>query len=106
MTSQPWEVGKAALQEPETQDRVTDSVNDSETVEPSRVVTIIQVALRNIVDAKVESRINVHINVSIADDIAGTSMNVNRQATDSVPFEKKSTLNGFIDISISRMIKS
>lgn len=94
-----------AIEEAGPQHQAADSRNQSETIGPSRVMNADQVALRDLVNAKVECRTAGHLHDSTSTAVEESFIDAIRRATGSAALKKKSNLIGLIGGSISRMME-
>lgn len=94
---------KAAHENRQQLKEVTNSVNQSEVVEPGCLMNIDQATFCDVVSAEVEIEVADRLNGSSTTAGKDTIMNVFRLVTDYVPAHKKLTLNGPNDVSVSQI---
>lgn len=99
-------VWEAALEELEPQQQVADFMNRPGGVKLDRFINVNEASLRDIVNSEVERQVGDHLNDSIPIVVEETFTDAIHQATDSVASQEKSNLNGFIEVSLCRVIES
>lgn len=97
---------KAAFKVPESQHQAAGSVKQPDNIDSSRSLNGEHATPLELFNEEVEHQLAGHLQDSIATAVRETFMGAKQLTPDAKVSPKKSTLNGLIDVSITRMIES